>query len=81
MVSSCGHLMHLECESENVERRCPCQSPSFRLLEEEPTQNLLAKEVYHRWKPNIRDIFDEESMRLTLGPSTSRTRSTNGSPV
>ncbi|VDM43800.1 unnamed protein product [Toxocara canis] len=80
-TQGCGHLMHLECESEHTERQCPCQSPSFRLLGEDPAQNLITTEVCHRWKPQMKNIFEEESMRLTLGPSTSRMHSAESSPL
>ncbi|KHN74752.1 Vacuolar protein sorting-associated protein 8 -like protein [Toxocara canis] len=81
LLFRCGHLMHLECESEHTERQCPCQSPSFRLLGEDPAQNLITTEVCHRWKPQMKNIFEEESMRLTLGPSTSRMHSAESSPL
>ncbi|VBB29510.1 unnamed protein product [Acanthocheilonema viteae] len=62
----CGHMVHMECDSENSSHYCPCQTNTFSC---NTANNLSYKRSQVIRKPVTVDIFSEESLRLLLGPN------------
>lgn len=65
---SCGHMIHMECDSENSLRHCLCRTGSFMYCS--ITNNLSCGSSRVIRKPVKVDIFSEQSLRLTLGPNS-----------
>lgn len=63
---SCGHMVHMDCDSENSSHYCLCQINAFNCCN--ITNNLICGSSQVTRKPARVDIFSEESLKLLLGP-------------
>uniref|UniRef100_A0A0R3RHS6 Vps8 domain-containing protein n=1 Tax=Elaeophora elaphi TaxID=1147741 RepID=A0A0R3RHS6_9BILA len=63
----CGHMVHMECDSQDGAHYCPCQTNAFSCCD--ITNNLSCRSIQMVRKPVTVDIFSEESLRLLLGPN------------
>uniref|UniRef100_A0A1I8EGR8 Vacuolar protein sorting-associated protein 8 central domain-containing protein n=1 Tax=Wuchereria bancrofti TaxID=6293 RepID=A0A1I8EGR8_WUCBA len=63
---SCGHIVHMDCDSQNSSHYCLCQINAFSCYN--ITNNLTCGPSQMTRKPARIDIFSEESLKLLLGP-------------
>ncbi|KAK6101737.1 Golgi CORVET complex core vacuolar protein 8 family protein [Brugia pahangi] len=65
-IQICGHMVHMDCDSENSSHYCLCQINAFNCCN--ITNNLICGSSQVTRKPARVDIFSEESLKLLLGP-------------
>ncbi|VDK61099.1 unnamed protein product [Onchocerca ochengi] len=64
---NCGHMVHMECDSQNNTHYCPCKTNAFSCYNIKNNFNNRSSQVIR--KPMRIDIFSEESLKLLLGPN------------
>uniref|UniRef100_A0A8R1Y1Z1 Vps8 domain-containing protein n=1 Tax=Onchocerca volvulus TaxID=6282 RepID=A0A8R1Y1Z1_ONCVO len=64
---NCGHMVHMECDSQNNTHYCPCKTNAFSCYNIKSNFNNRSSQVIR--KPMRIDIFSEESLKLLLGPN------------
>ncbi|VDK71077.1 unnamed protein product [Litomosoides sigmodontis] len=64
---NCGHMVHMECGSQNSTHYCPCQTNAFSCYNIISNLNCTPSQVFR--KPVTVDIFSEEYLSLLLGPN------------
>ncbi|CAG9535287.1 unnamed protein product [Cercopithifilaria johnstoni] len=66
-VLCCGHMVHMECDSQNNAHYCPCRTNAFSCCD--IANNLSCRPSQVIRKPMTVNIFSEESLKLLLGPN------------
>lgn len=63
---SCGHIMHLQCESESQKiRQCPCEDSLFQI--ENSIETLREVEKRPVTTKHV-SLFNSDQLKLCLGP-------------